>query len=174
MFVDKYSYPKMSKIIAVVFFSIVFFFIGCVGNQHQKDRKDETNNLEEIANPVLLRAIDAFIDGRQTDDSLKIILIDISDSLLYICPSVYYNYRESSGYSFYKERLVGFYLKNISESLNFIDAIKLEKGVAKGYLDRYPKSDPAFDSLEYKYDYRVQTYQIYSKDSLKLIFWGYY
>ncbi|MDR2920989.1 MAG: hypothetical protein LBV72_16715 [Tannerella sp.] len=148
-------------------------FTGCIGNQ-QKHKSDEAGSLEEIASPALLREIDAFLDGRQTDDSLKVVLLNIHDSLIYISPSVYYDYHESAGYSFYKGKLVGFYFSNPIRNWNFVDTARLEKGAAKGYLDEFPASNPAFDSLEYKYDYRVRTYQIHTKDSLELIFWGYY
>lgn len=163
----------MPKTVITVLFLLVLFFTGCI-NKHQKHGSEEIKSMEKVVNPVLLQEIDIFMDNRQTNDSLKIILVDISDSLLYIWPSVYYDDHESAGYSFYKGKLIGFYLNDLAGNWGFIDTVKLTKGVAKGYPDKFPESDPVFDSLEYKYDYRVRTYHIHSKDSLELIFWGYY
>lgn len=153
----------INKHVSVIF--LVVLLIGC-GSQHQ-------TSVEDIVSPVLLREIDVFVQGRQTDDSLKIILVDINDSLLYICPSVFYNYHESTGHFFYQGKLVGFHLGHYAGKWNFVDTAKLEKGRVKGYPEEFPVSVES-DSLEYKYDFRVRTYQIHSKDSLELIFWGYY
>lgn len=161
--------PKI-KILICLF---AFLTAGCISNQ-QRLENNKAASLEKIASPVLLSEIDAFLDERQTDDTLKIILVSIQDSLLYISPGVHYDYHESAGYSFYRGKLVGFYYSNPVRNWNFVDTTRLQKGPAKGYPDSFPASDPAFDSLEYKYDYRVRTWQIHSNDSLELIFWGYY
>lgn len=148
-----------------------FMVAACTGNsRHKRENKDDYS-LEKLASPVLVNEIDAFLAGRHTDDSLKIILVDVHDSLLYICPSAYYDGRESVGYSFYKGKLVGFYINGFAGNWDFVDTARLEKRVTREYPDAYIA---AFDSLEYKYDYRVRTYQIHSKDSLNLVFWGYY
>ncbi len=165
---------QISEIIIRVVCIFVFLAAACVGNPRQKRENRDGNNLEKIARPVLVNEIDAFLVGRQTDDSLKIISVIIRDSLLYIIPNVYYETGGSAGYSFYKGKLVGFYIDRFAGNWNLVDTTKLEKGAAKGYPSTFPESDPAFDSLEYKYDYRVRTYRIHNKDSVELIFWGYY
>ncbi|MDR2916939.1 MAG: hypothetical protein LBV74_19270 [Tannerella sp.] len=150
---------------------LVLLATSCAGEPRHKSENNDDNSLEKLASPVLVNEINTFLAGRQTDDSLKIILVDIHDSLLYICPDAYYDGRESVGYSFYKGKLVGFYINGFAGNWDFVDTIRLGKGVPGGYPDAY---DAAFDSLEYKYDYRVRTYRIHSKDSLNLVFWGYY
>ncbi len=164
----------MSKLAIQIICILIFLGAACVGNSRQKRENKDGNDLEKIASPVLVNEINAFLVGRQTDDSLKIISVIIRDSLLYIFPDIYYETGGSAGYSFYKGKLIGFYIDRFAGNWDFVDTTKLEKGLAKGYLSAYPESDPAFDSLEYKYDYRVRTYQVHDKDSLELIFWGYY
>ena len=157
--------------ISTLIYLFIFLLSSCAVNR-QKDMGDP-ENLGKIADSVLLSEIDAFMDECLTINSLKVILVTIDDSLLYISPDIYYECHGSTGYSLYREKLVGFYITSAGD-WGLIDTTLLTKGAAKGYPDKFPENDPAFDSLEYKYDYRMRKYRIHSKDSLELLFWGYW
>ena len=147
---------------------------GCSGNRQRESANQAKNDTIVVVDSILQQAIDDFIDGRQSPDTLKVIVIGIHDSTFYIAPDIYgYDPQEIINYISHRGTVVRFLFEDNGEKWNFIDTARLEKGLAENFPRDIPPDDE-FDMYAFKYDYQVRSYRIHSKDSLELTFWGYY
>ena len=164
----------MLKIKTSIFFVVLVLLACCAGNRQRKSANQAENGTIAAVDSILQQTIDDFINGCQTPDALKVIVIRIHDSTLYIVPDVYsYDPQEIIHYILHRGIVIRFLFEDNGEKWNFVDTARLKKGLAKKFPRDIP-TDDEFDMYAFKYDYQVRSYRIHSKDSLELIFWGFY